>query len=513
MGAAIELFEGARTIGVGRDRFVPVKTTDDLLVLRSDCYRSDEDDLLRQTVERLPFVELGPGYKLIDDFEQRFADGPPSLADATSLVVRGDWRFGPGVRRRRHRRARTGGRRGPRGHRPRRRRRVTPEEIADELAGDFVARHGRRPDGVYAAPGRVNLIGEHVDYNDGRCLPIALRDATYAAVAARDDDVVTVVSRQQDGRFEGRLAELGPGHVTGWAAYVAGVMWAAQADGIRVPGVDVVVHGTVPVAAGLSSSASLSCATGLGVCAAAGLPLDEATRRRLVEICGRAEREVAGAPTGGMDQTASLLAREGYALLLDCRDRSVRHVPWRPEALGAVLVVVDTRASHELGDGQYGARRDECERAARELGVASLREVVDDPGALARLTDPVLHRRTRHVVSEIARVDATVDAIGRGDLSRRRRAVRRVPRVAARRLRGLVPRARHRVRRGTAGRGVRRPHDGRRLRRVGHRAGAGRRRRRGAGVGRGRLRVPGLATAAVRRRCRRRRRPPDRAAR
>ena len=294
---------------------------------------------------------------------------------------------------------------------------MTPEEIADELAGDFVARHGRRPDGVYAAPGRVNLIGEHVDYNDGRCLPIALRDATYAAVAARDDDVVTVVSRQQDGRFEGRLAELGPGQVTGWAAYVAGVMWAAQADGIRVPGVDVVVHGTVPVAAGLSSSASLSCATGLGVCAAAGLPLDEATRRRLVEICGRAEREVAGAPTGGMDQTASLLAREGYALLLDFRDRSVRHVPWRPEGLGAVLVVVDTRASHELSDGQYGARRDECERAVRELGVASLREIVDDPGELGRLTDPVLHRRTRHVVSEIARVDATVDAIRRGDLT------------------------------------------------------------------------------------------------
>lgn len=290
-----------------------------------------------------------------------------------------------------------------------------PRAIARHLRQAFADIHARGPAAVVTAPGRVNLIGEHTDYNGGLCLPIALPHATYAAVAPRSDDVLSVVSLQQETRFVASLDAIGPGQVRGWPAYVAGVVWALNRAGITTPGMDVVVDGRVPLGAGLSSSASLECATALAACALSDVEVGDDRRRRLVEICMRAEREVAGAPTGGMDQTVSLLARRSHALLLDCRDWSTTQVPWSPSAAGVELLVVDTRSSHSLVDGGYGSRREDCERAAEMLGVKLLRDVEDQRAALAALADDRLHRRTRHVFTEIARVREAIDAIAADD--------------------------------------------------------------------------------------------------
>jgi galactokinase len=285
-----------------------------------------------------------------------------------------------------------------------------PQDIARRLRRTFADIHARRPAVVAAAPGRVNLIGEHTDYNGGLCLPIALPHSTYAAIAPRADDVLSIASLQQETRFEATLDAIGPGRVRGWPAYVAGVVWALNQASMETPGMDVVVDGRVPVGAGLSSSAALECASALAMCVLSGGYVDDDRRRRLVEICMRAEREVAGAPTGGMDQTVSLLARRSHALLLDCGDWSATLVPWNPSAAGIELVVVDTRSAHALVDGGYGSRREDCERAAELLGVKLLRDVEDQASALASLADERLRRRARHVFTEIARVRDSIDA-------------------------------------------------------------------------------------------------------
>jgi galactokinase len=188
-------------------------------------------------------------------------------------------------------------------------------------------------------------------------------------------------------------------------------------QGDRPPGMDVVVDSRVPVGAGLSSSAALECAVGLAACAVAGVEVDDARRRRLVNACMRAETEVAGAPTGGMDQTISLFAWTAHAMLLDCRDWSTEQVPWDPEADGVELVVVDTRASHALVDGGYEARRDDCQAAAAQLGVRLLRDVDDPERALDDLDDDRVHRRARHVFTEIARVREAVQQVRDHDLT------------------------------------------------------------------------------------------------
>ena len=272
--------------------------------------------------------------------------------------------------------------------------------------------------GVWAAPGRVNLIGEHTDYNGGLCLPLALPHRTFLALRPRPDRTVRLVSGQEEGTREIDLDSVGPvgssGEVTGWPAYVVGVAWALVAEGL-VPhgrGFDVAVESCVPYGAGLSSSAALECAVAIALDELWDLGLaDDAGRARLAAACIRAENEVAGAPTGGMDQSASLRAREGHALLLDCRDGATRQVPFDLASAGLELLVVDTRAPHALVDGQYAARRDACERAARDLGVTTLREVTDLEEALARLGDPVVRRRVRHVVTEIDRVERFVEAL------------------------------------------------------------------------------------------------------
>jgi galactokinase len=270
---------------------------------------------------------------------------------------------------------------------------------------------------VWAAPGRVNVIGEHTDYNGGLCLPMALPHRTYAAVRARDDDTVRVRSLQEeDDGWTGTLADVGAGRPKGWAAYPLGVLWALSEKGFHVPGLDVLVDGRVPLGSGLSSSAALECSVAV---AARELVdgVDALRPTELAQVCVTAENVVAGASTGGMDQATSLRAEPGHAMLLDCRDFGVEHVPWRVGEQGYELLVIDTRAPHALVDGQYAARRRACEDAARVLGVETLREVdataLDDQ--LARLDDETVRRRVRHVVTEIERVRQFADALTAGD--------------------------------------------------------------------------------------------------
>lgn len=285
-------------------------------------------------------------------------------------------------------------------------------DIVADLARRFAERHGRAPDVVWRAPGRVNLIGEHTDYNDGLCLPIALPHSTYAAAARRTDGGVTAASLQVEGGFDGAIDDLRPDGIDGWAAYAVGVVWSARAAGIDVPGLDLLVTSTVPVGAGLSSSAALEAAVATASCELAGVTVDDDLRRRLVDVCRRAETDVAGAPTGGMDQTVSLFGRADHALLIDVEADTVTPVPWRPEHDGLELLVVDTRVSHSLSDGGYGSRRDECDAAAAALEVGSLRRATLD--AVEALDDGLLRRRARHVVTEIARVGEVCEALSAG---------------------------------------------------------------------------------------------------
>ncbi|MEO7446955.1 MAG: galactokinase [Humibacillus sp.] len=295
-----------------------------------------------------------------------------------------------------------------------------PPQVVSDVAAAFEATCGAAPAGVWSAPGRVNLIGEHTDYNGGLCLPIALPQRTYAAVSRRDDDLLRMGSAQQDGLVEVALTDVSPQVPAGWGAYVAGVVWALRRDGLLVGGLDVVVDSTVPFGAGLSSSAALECAVAAAASDLFGLDLlaSGESRARLAALCVEAENVIAGAPTGGMDQSAALLCEEASALLLDCRSGQTRQVPFDVGGTGHVLLVTDTKAEHSLVDGQYAARRESCESAARELGVETLREI--EPagldGALARLDSDEMRRRVRHVVTEIERVTRTVAALESHDL-------------------------------------------------------------------------------------------------
>jgi galactokinase len=279
---------------------------------------------------------------------------------------------------------------------------VTAERAAELFKGRF----GGAPDGVWLAPGRANLMGEHTDYNDGFVLPFALSQATTAAAARRTDGRLLLCSRQEpDDVLEIALAGLAPGTVSGWGAYAAGVAWALRSAGYQVPGACIAIDSDVPAGAGLSSSAALECATALALTELAPAELDGAPvpRGELAAIARRAENEFVGVPSGIMDQSASLLSQADHALLLDCRSLDRSQVPFDPAAAGSRLLLINTRARHDLSDGGYGRRRAECEEAARLLGVSSLRDITDAADT-ARLADPVLRRRARHVVTDNQRV-------------------------------------------------------------------------------------------------------------
>jgi len=279
-----------------------------------------------------------------------------------------------------------------------------PVQLADRVREAFEERYGAPAAAVGRAPGRVNLIGEHTDYNAGLVLPVALPHATYAAWRPSADGRIRVASRQRETTWEGRLDDLGPDVVDGWAAYAAGVVWALREAGVTVSGGDLLVDSTVPVGSGLSSSAALECAVAVALA-------PDTDPRVLAAACIRAETEVAGAPTGGMDQYVALLARPGHALLIDFESDETTQVPL--DLTGHTLLVTDTRVSHELTDGGYGSRRTDCEEAARQLGVDTLRAA--DLAAVEQLDDDRVRRRARHVVSEIARVTEVVDALAGSD--------------------------------------------------------------------------------------------------
>jgi galactokinase len=282
-------------------------------------------------------------------------------------------------------------------------------QTAQRVAAVFAEVFGGEPDGRWWAPGRVNLIGEHTDYNDGYVLPFALGQGVAAAARVTDEPVLRVHSRQQRETVELPLSAIGPGTVRGWSAYVAGLAWAFRVQGHRLPGLDVVLDGDVPPGAGLSSSAAVACATALAWNDLAGLHL---SRTELAAAARRAENEVVGSPTGVMDQMASLHARAGHLLFLDTRSLAVEHVPFDPASAGLALLVIDSRAPHALVTGEYAERRRSCHRAAERLGVPALRDVA--LAELTRLDDDLLRRRARHVVTENARVADVATALRAG---------------------------------------------------------------------------------------------------
>jgi galactokinase len=291
---------------------------------------------------------------------------------------------------------------------------VSPRDLADSVARDYADTFGEEPAGVWFAPGRVNLIGEHTDYNDGFVLPFALAMGV-AVAAGRLGSGITVWSRQQSGDpVTATVDGLGPGAVDGWAAYPLGMAWSLAQAGYQAGSTTIAIDADLAAGAGLSSSAALECAVGLALADLHGLSV---VRAELVRLASKAENEFAGAPTGIMDQSAVLLCQAGHALLLDCRSGASDDVPLEPGAAGLALLVIDTGVRHALTDGRYAQRRRSCEAAALALGVTSLRDLPDGPGDLADLADPELRRRARHVVSENRRVLAVAALLRRGDLA------------------------------------------------------------------------------------------------
>jgi galactokinase len=274
---------------------------------------------------------------------------------------------------------------------------------------------GVEPDGVWRAPGRVNLIGEHTDYNDGLVLPIALPNQIKITASARTDGVVAVASSGQDGVISFDLDSLAPGSVKDWAAYPAGAAWVLREAQYGIGGANLLVESDLPSGAGLSSSAALLCATAVALLGLHDVQVDPAEVARLAQ---RAENQYVGAPVGLMDQMASMCCTAGHALYFDIRAMTTDQIPFNPAADDLTLLVVDVKAPHRHVDGEYAARRKSCEQAAAELGVPALRSIAfeDLDDALSRLSDDVVRRRVRHVVTEIRRVEDAVALMHAGRL-------------------------------------------------------------------------------------------------
>jgi galactokinase len=284
----------------------------------------------------------------------------------------------------------------------------------DGLGIAFKEAFGRSPEGCWAAPGRVNLIGEHTDYNDGFVLPFALPQTTRAAVARRDDGLLRVHSADMDGPVvELRVDDLAPGRSAGWATYPAAVLWTLREAGHPFGGADIHYASTVPVGGGLSSSAALQVVTALALAELHGADID---RQELALLCQRSENVYVGAPVGMMDQTASACCTAGHALHLDVRGLTRRQVPLDLATAGLALLVADTRVKHAHADGAYAGLRSGCEAAAEHLGLAALRDVPHSglDAALDALPDERLRRLTRHVVTENRRVEEVVALLDAG---------------------------------------------------------------------------------------------------
>lgn len=304
-------------------------------------------------------------------------------------------------------------------------------------------RSSAEPAGVWSAPGRVNLIGEHVDYAGGICLPFALSQRTYVAAALNHDGVYRVVSQfgaentqAETMHEEIAMDQVCPGYPDNWAGYVVGTVWAA---GLEVPGLDIAIVSDVPVGAGLSSSAALECSVALAAAdLAAGLAADPASdltetgtdRTALMHAAIRAENEVVGASTGGLDQRIALFAEPGHALAIDFATDSTHQVPFQIADRGLAVLITNTNAPHSLADGQYASRRAVVDGVTADLGVDSLRyadnaEAESAPWAEANTpegVDPaawqaVVGKRVRHIVSEISRTAEAIKQLQAGDMA------------------------------------------------------------------------------------------------
>ncbi|SKB51623.1 galactokinase [Arthrobacter sp. 49Tsu3.1M3] len=301
-------------------------------------------------------------------------------------------------------------------------------EVLERESGFFSSEFGGAPDGLWSAPGRVNLIGEHTDYNEGFAFPIAIDKRTTVAARVRADRLLRVTSSSFPGVIEVSLDRLDPDSLTGWAAYPLGVAWAmaraaasgagsgvasgsAAGSGVppRMSGLDLALTSDVPAGAGLSSSAAIECAVALALNDLWDVGLG---RPELARIGQLAENRVVGAPTGIMDQSASLLGESDHGILLDCQSLMTESVALGFAGAGVGLLVMDTRTSHSHADGGYASRRRSCEDGARRLGVGSLRALgpADLPRAAAQL-DGQTYRRVRHIITENQRVLDTVTAL------------------------------------------------------------------------------------------------------
>ena len=266
----------------------------------------------------------------------------------------------------------------------------------------------------FSAPGRINLIGEHTDYNSGFALPIALPERTSVSFQPDQSDSLVVRSDREPEPARVALRTV-PGEVTGWAAYVAGVVWALHCAGYPAPGGTMTITGGVETGSGLASSAALECAVLGAVLAATGQPMDRIEQARMAQ---RAENEYVGAPTGLLDQLAILFAESRQAQLIDFRTLQTRSVPFDPDAADVALLLINSHAAHQHAGGEYAARRASCERAAAALGVTSLRDVQEAGTAvLAGIPDPDDARRARHILTENQRVLDTVDALRISDFA------------------------------------------------------------------------------------------------
>jgi galactokinase len=281
---------------------------------------------------------------------------------------------------------------------------------ASHVAQAFADSFGAEPDGVWSAPGRVNLIGEHTDYNEGFVLPFAIDRAAAVAIRLREDNTARLVSSYGDSEIVSvDLTTLSRDSMDGWTAYPLGVVWVMGQMGIAIGGFDLFLHSTVPSGAGLSSSAAIECAvaTAFNELESAGLSLNE-----LVLVGQRAENEVVGAPTGILDQSASLLSTDGNAVFLDCRTQESNLVPLDLAAAELLILVVDTKVTHAHATGGYAARRASCELGAEVLGVKALRDVsAADLAEASGLLDEETFRRVRHIVTENQRVLDTVEVL------------------------------------------------------------------------------------------------------
>ncbi|HYI32226.1 MAG TPA: galactokinase [Glaciibacter sp.] len=286
--------------------------------------------------------------------------------------------------------------------------------LADSVSAGFQSRFGHAPAGVWSAPGRVNLIGEHTDYNDGFVLPFAIDRRTVVALSPRDDREIRIASSFADETVSLSLDELIPENLDGWSAYPLGVAWALGQFGAglsTVHGFEAYVDSDVPIGAGLSSSAAIESATAVALNEIWNLSMD---RRTLARVGQLAENRAVGAPTGIMDQSASLLGSEDSAVFLDCRTLESEVVPLGFESAGLELVIIDTKVSHSHATGGYAARRASCEAGAKAMGVPALRDLsVDDLTRAREILDDETFRRVRHVVTEDQRVLDTVATVRR----------------------------------------------------------------------------------------------------